>query len=154
MRFLLNKKQLTVPKISNAFEKFVLERIIKLFRPSFESWDNISKMIDSGGTFGDGLTFIETSNRYKGERYRITQDLRGPEYGTYYYVTSDWLDTLTDKERARFEPYFDHSDCGLILVDKDRYNAIDIGLKGLWEDIFKDWFETNTGHKICHIVVR
>ena len=59
MRFLLNKKQLTTPKVYSAFEKFVLERILKLFRPSFDSWSDISKTIDSGGTFGDGLTFIE-----------------------------------------------------------------------------------------------
>lgn len=154
MRFLLNKKQLTTPKVYSAFEKFVLERILKLFRPSFDSWSDISKTIDSGGTFGDGLTFIETSNRFKGERYRIAQDLRGPEYGSYYYATIDWLDTLTDEERARFEPYFNDSDCGLLLVDGDRFNAIDTGLKGLWENIFKEWFESNTGHKICNIVIR
>ena len=152
MRFLLNRKQLKTPKISNAFDKFVMERIIKLFRPSFDSWSDISKKIDNGGNIGDGLTFIETSNKFKNDRFDIVRN--NNEYGMYSYVTQDWLDTLDKEERLRFEPYFKNSNCGLILIDKDRFNAINNGLEGLWENIFIDWFESNTGHKICHILTR
>lgn len=153
MRFLLNRKQLKTPKISNAFDKFVMERIIKLFRPSFDSWSDISKKIYDGGNFGDGLTFIETSNKFKKDRFD-TPGHTISDYGMYYYVTRDWLDTLDKEERSRFEPYFKNSDCGLILIDKDRFNAINNGLEGLWENIFIDWFKSNTGHKICHILTR
>ena len=153
MRFLLNRKQLKSPEVSNAVEDFVLKKILTLFKPSFDSLKNIGKKIDDDGDFGDGLTFIEVSNKFKSNRFSMTQQ-RGPEYGTYYYASKDWLDTLNKDERAHFAPYFDKSDCGIILIDRERYDAMDLGLSGIWEDIFKKWFETNTGHKICHIVVR
>ena len=153
MRFLLNRKQLKSPEVSNAVEDFVLKKILTLFKPSFDSLKNIGKKIDDDGDFGDGLTFIEVSNKFKSDRFSMTQQ-SGPEYGTYYYASKDWLDTLNKGERAHFAPYFDKSDCGIILIDRERYDAMDLGLSGIWEDIFKKWFETNTGHKICHIVVR
>lgn len=153
MRFLLNRKQLKSPEVSNALDDFLLKRIIKLFKPSFDSWKEIAKNISDGGSFGDGMTFIETSNKFKQDRFSMEQ-MSGPQYGIYYYVTKDWLNGLNSRERANFEPYFDGSDCGLLLIEKDRYDAMDLGLSGLWEDVFKKWFESNTGHKICHIVIR